>query len=75
MFSLRLSDSVEKRLNNLSERTNRSKSYYVKKALTKFLEEEEERLLILEAYDDYLRSGKKTIPFEEVMKKAGLDNE
>ena len=75
MTSVRLSKNLEERLNLLSERTQRSKSFYVKKALEKFLEDEEEYQAALEAYDAYLRSGKKSSSFEDVMKKHGLDHD
>ncbi|MBY0281583.1 MAG: TraY domain-containing protein [Alphaproteobacteria bacterium] len=75
MLSIRLSKDLENRLSALSDRTHRSKSFFVKKALEKFLEDEEEYQIALKAYEDYLRSGKKSTSFEEVMKKNGLDND
>ncbi len=75
MTSIRLSKNLEERLNLLSAKTQRSKSFYIKKALEKFLEDEEEYQVALEAYDAYLRSGKKSTSFEEVMKKNGLDHD
>lgn len=75
MLSVRLSKELEKRLDTLATKTNRAKSYYVKKALTKFLEEQEEIEWATQAYKDYLESGKKTVPFEEVMKETGLIDE
>ncbi len=75
MMSIRLSKNMETRLSALSERTQRSKSFFVKKALEKFLEEEEEYQVAIEAYEVYLRSGKKSSSFEDVMKKHGLEND
>ncbi len=75
MMSIRLSKNLETRLSALSERTQRSKSFFVKKALEKFLEEEEEYQVAIEAYEVYLRSGKKSSSFEDVMKKHGLEND
>jgi RHH-type rel operon transcriptional repressor/antitoxin RelB len=73
MFSIRLSKDLEERLDRLACRTNRAKSYYVKKALSKFLEEQEEIEWATQAYKEYLESGKKTVPFEEVMHENGLN--
>lgn len=73
MFSIRLTKELDARLDALSSRTNRAKAYYVKKALTKFLEEQEEIEWAAAAYKEYLESGKKTIPWEDVKKEHGLD--
>lgn len=47
MLGIRLDESTEKRLENLSRKTGRSKSYYAKKALVDFLDEREDYLLAL----------------------------
>jgi RHH-type rel operon transcriptional repressor/antitoxin RelB len=73
MFSIRLTKDLDARLDALASRTNRAKAYYVKKALTKFLEEQEEIEWASQAYKEYLESGKKTIPFEHIKKELGLD--
>ena len=72
MLAVRLSKDLEARLERLATSADRSKSYYVKKALEKYLEEEEERQIAQKAYEAYLKSGKKTHSFEEVMKRNGL---
>lgn len=72
-LSVRIPSALESRLDALSEQTNRSKSYYVKKALESFLEKEEEYLLGVKAYEEYVRSGKKTYSSEEIRKKLGLE--
>ena len=75
MFFIRLSKDLEERLSLLSSKTNRAKSYYVTKALTKFLAEEEEIEWAAQAYKEYLESGKKEIPFQQVMWEVGLVDE
>lgn len=72
-LSVRIPSALENRLDALAERTHRSKSYYVKKALESFLEAQEEHLLAVEAYEDYIKSGKKSCSSDEVRKKLGLD--
>lgn len=47
MLGIRLDANTEKRLENLSRQTGRSKSYYAKKALVDFLNDREEYLLAL----------------------------
>ena len=43
--------------------------FYVKKAIQKFLEEEEEHEWAAAAYKDFLVSGEKTISHEEFLKR------
>jgi RHH-type rel operon transcriptional repressor/antitoxin RelB len=73
MLAVRLSDDLEQRLTALSKRTNRSKSFYVKKALQAFLENEEDYALAEEAYAEYLRSGKKGYTAEQIKEMYDLD--
>lgn len=73
MLAVRLSKDIEERLALLAKRTDRSKSYYVKKAIEQFLEDEEEYLIASEAYKDHLRSGGKTYNLEDIKKKHDLD--
>ncbi len=72
MLAVRLPKDLEIRLNRLALNADRSKSYYVKKALEKFLEEEEEKQIALKAYESYVKSGKRTHSFEDVMTENGL---
>ena len=66
-----------KQLNLLAELEERSKSYYVKKALQEFLSERLENTLLAkigdEAYKEYLESGEESIPYDEIRKKLKLD--
>jgi RHH-type rel operon transcriptional repressor/antitoxin RelB len=72
MLAVRISKELEARLDRLAQSADRSKSYYVKKALEKFLEEEEERQIAIKAYESFVKSGKRVHSFEEVMKENGL---
>jgi RHH-type rel operon transcriptional repressor/antitoxin RelB len=47
MLAIRLSDETEKRITDLAQRTGRSKTYYVRKAIEIFLENEEDYLLAI----------------------------
>lgn len=73
MLAVRLSKEMENKLDALSKKTHRSKSYYVKKALSNFLDEQAEYLEALEAYEAYLKSGKKGYTFEEMKKRYGFE--
>ncbi|MEI8295783.1 MAG: DUF6290 family protein [Alphaproteobacteria bacterium] len=73
MLAVRLSEEMEERLTALSKRTNRSKTFYVKKALKAFLEDEEDYLAAEAAYSEYLRSGKKGYTAEQIKEMYDLD--
>jgi RHH-type rel operon transcriptional repressor/antitoxin RelB len=72
MMTIRLPEETEKRLSKLAENTHRSKSYYVRRAIEEFLDDQEDYLAALASYEDYLKSGKKSISLEELEKKLGL---
>lgn len=69
MLTVRLSKEMDTRLSALAEKTHRAKSFYVKKALQKFLDEEAEHEWAAAAYREFLESGQKTISHEEFLKK------
>lgn len=68
-MTVRLSARLETRLNKLAKRTGRPKSYYAKKALESFLDEQEDYLIALSRLENKLPA----IPLEEVVKRLGLD--
>lgn len=68
MLSVRLSKNVEHRLIDLSEKTHRSKSYYVERALEQYLGEQEEYLLALSRMEE---KGP-NISLEEAKKQLGF---
>ncbi|WP_010303326.1 type II toxin-antitoxin system RelB family antitoxin [Candidatus Odyssella thessalonicensis] len=51
MLGVRLSKELDDRLKVLAEKTNRSKSYYVKQAIEQFLNEQEDYLVIEAFYE------------------------
>ncbi|MGH9580794.1 MAG: type II toxin-antitoxin system RelB family antitoxin [Terriglobales bacterium] len=69
MLTLRVPASLDKRLEKLARRTGRSKSFYAKRALAEFLEEQEDYLIAVARLEDDLPS----IPVSEVVKRLGLD--
>lgn len=73
MLAVRLPENLEKQLSVLAEKTHRSKSYYVKKALETFLKDREEYLEAVAAYEEYLSSGKKGFTLEEMKQRYGFD--
>ena len=73
MFTIRLPADMEQRLNVLAEATQRPKSFYIREALERSLEDIEDAYLAESAYERFKGSGEKAIPLEEVMREHGLE--
>ncbi|RZI46583.1 type II toxin-antitoxin system RelB family antitoxin [Candidatus Finniella inopinata] len=73
-YSIRLPDEIEKRLDDLSLQTGRSKSFYVKEAILEHLSNIEDVYLAEKRLGDIYAGRTKTVPLQEVMKKYGLDS-
>ncbi len=69
MFALRLDPKLEKRLDALAKKTGRSKSYYARRAIEEFLEDQEDYLIAIAR----LEKKRPAIPIEEVERKLGLE--
>lgn len=65
---------MEKRLSQLAKDTHRTKSYYVKRAIEEFLDDQEDYLLALSVMERVERGEEKTIPFEDILKKYGMED-
>ena len=48
MLAIRVSEEIEKRLQNLADKTGEDKTYYARKAIVDFLEDMEDTYLALE---------------------------
>jgi len=72
MLGVRLPEKLEKNLSTLADQTHASKSTFAIEALEEYLEDELFYQEALADYEDYLRSGKKTIPWEQIQKELGL---
>lgn len=73
MLALRLPDDIEKRLENISKRTGRSKSFYAREAIVEHIEEFED-IYLAEKELQKLRRGAATYSLDEVMKEYGLES-
>ena len=73
MLTIRLPAEMENRLNVLSETTKRPKSFYVREALERSLEDIEDAYLAEVALERFRASGEKAIPIEEVMREYDMD--
>jgi RHH-type rel operon transcriptional repressor/antitoxin RelB len=73
VLAIRLPDSIEKRLARLAKRTGRTKTFYAREAILRYLEDLED-VYDAERVLERIRSGKeKTIPLEDVMKRYGME--
>lgn len=52
MLAIRVSDDVEKRLQNLAIKTGRTKTYYARKAICEFLDDMEDTYLALDRIEN-----------------------
>jgi RHH-type rel operon transcriptional repressor/antitoxin RelB len=70
MLAIRLPEELEARLERLSERTGRPKSYYAREALIEYIDDLEDHYLA----EDRLKKFKDGtgIPLADLMKKYGL---
>lgn len=73
-YSIRLPQEVESRLENLSVQTGRSKSFYVKEAILKYIDDLEDVYLAEKRLED-IRAGRTiTVPLEDVMIRYGVES-
>ncbi len=70
MLSLRLSNDVESRLNQLAETTGRTKTFYAKEAILKYLDDMEDTYIAL----NRLETPSKRISLEDVENELSLDD-
>ncbi len=73
MLAIRLPDSIEKRLAKLAKRTGRTKTFYAREAILRYIEDLED-VYDAERILERIHSGKeKTTPLEDVMKRYGME--
>lgn len=73
MLTVRLPKEMEQRLDILARETKRPKSYYVREALERCLEDLEDAYLAEARYEQFLTSGEPATPLDAVLKRYGLD--
>jgi RHH-type transcriptional regulator, rel operon repressor / antitoxin RelB len=73
MLAIRLDPKIEKRLAALAKKTGRTKTFYAREAILNYLEDLEDAYIAEKALDEFYKSGRKTVPLEEVMKNLGMD--
>jgi RHH-type transcriptional regulator, rel operon repressor / antitoxin RelB len=74
MLAIRLPEKLEKRLDRLAKRSGRSKTWYAREALIRYIEDLEDLQIAEERLRAVLEGRDKTVPLEEVMKRYGLED-
>ena len=72
MLGVRLPEDLNTRLCALAAQTHRPKSYYVKEALERYLEDMEDYFLAVEAHQEHLREGG-GISLQDLMKELNIE--
>jgi RHH-type rel operon transcriptional repressor/antitoxin RelB len=72
MLTVRLPENLEKRLNALAAATKRPKSYYVREALEKALDDLEDAYMAEAAYERFINSGQPSKSIDQVERDLGL---
>ncbi len=70
MLSVRIPETLEHRLNDLSKKTKRSKSHYVEQALNQYLDDYEDYMLALSR----LEEKGPNVSLEDAMKELGFSH-
>lgn len=70
MLAIRLSPDIEERLEQLSKKTGRTKTYYAREAIVEYLDDLEDYYLAV----DRLKSPGRLWTMEEVEQELGLGN-
>ncbi|MGA1847580.1 type II toxin-antitoxin system RelB family antitoxin [Deferribacter abyssi] len=71
-ISIRLPDDLNKRLDILAKKTKRTKSFYIREALSQTIEDLEDAYLAEKEYEDFKKSKKAPIPLEEIEEELEL---
>ena len=69
-IAVRLPKELEAQLTKVAKETHRTKTYYVQKALEKYLEDRADYLMAVAR----LEENNPRIPYEQVRKELGLDD-
>ena len=74
MLAIRLPEAIERRLEKLAKRTGRTKTFYAREAILRYLEDLED-VYQAERVWERVRTGKeKTYSLDDVRKRLGLDD-
>ncbi|NLD05287.1 MAG: ribbon-helix-helix protein, CopG family [Synergistaceae bacterium] len=73
MLAIRLDKQLETRLEELADKTGRTKSWYARKAIEIYLDDIEDAALAAAAYEEFIIDGRPSSSLEEVRSRLGLE--
>jgi RHH-type transcriptional regulator, rel operon repressor / antitoxin RelB len=74
MLAIQLPEDLEKRLENLSKLTGRTKTFYVRQAIEQHLDNLEDIYLAEQRLTDIRAGRTQTIALEDMLKRYGMEN-
>ncbi|ARM11310.1 MULTISPECIES: DUF6290 family protein [Rhizobium] len=74
MLALRLPPEIEARLDELSKRTGRSKSFYARQAILEHLDDLEDVYLAEKRLEELRRGESDTVSLAELMTRYGVEH-
>lgn len=72
MLAIRLPEEIEMRLQHLADETGRSKTFYAKEAILKYLDEMEDIFLADKALREFRESGEQLVSLADLEAELGL---
>lgn len=72
--TVRSSEDLDKRLDNLARITKRTKSYFIREALEKYIDELEDIYLAETEYEEFLKSKLESVSIEEMERHLGMED-
>ena len=74
MLAIRLSEDLEKRLDNLAKLTGRTKTFYARQAIEQHLDDLEDIYLAEQRLTEIRAGRTQTIALEDILKRYGVEN-
>jgi len=73
-LSIKLDRDIEIRLNDLANKTGRTKTYYIREAINKHMEDLEDLYIADKRMAMYINGQNNIVPLEEVLLAYGVGN-
>ena len=74
MLTVDLPKKLEALLSELALKTQHSESYYVRKAVEHFLEDQKDYIVALQRLEEMEAENDEGVPFEDILRKHKLDD-
>jgi RHH-type rel operon transcriptional repressor/antitoxin RelB len=74
MLAIRIPKEIEERLEQLAQKTGRTKTFYAREAIMEHIEDLEDYYLAAEILARVRKGKEKTVPIETLIKRYGLED-